>query len=100
MEKFKCLCCDFETEFESAEAAYKAGWDVPPYFTIHPLCDLCPASEVVISGLAIAREKHREAHERWAKDGRPKEFEWPSNAPPKEQVIDLVNMFLQKMFKE
>lgn len=76
MVKFQCLCCGYEQEFNSAEEAYKAGWDVAPYFTIQPLCNLCPASSVAVSGLKAAQERHAKSHARWARDGRPNDFEW------------------------
>lgn len=77
MIKFKCICCDVEKEFADGRAAFDAGWDVPPYFTLQPLCDLCPASAVVIHGLEAARQRHKASHERWEKkEGRPALFEW------------------------
>lgn len=82
MVKFKCLCCDHEQEFKDAEEAYKAGWDVAPYFTIQPLCHLCPAAPC-IHGIAHARQRHAESHARWARDGRPEEFELGN-----EQLLD------------
>jgi hypothetical protein len=77
MVKYKCLCCEYEQEFENAEAAYKAGWDVPPYFTVvQPMCNLCPSAPVVIhGGIEGARMRHKCSHERWKRDGRPAHFE-------------------------
>lgn len=76
MVKFKCLCCDHEQEFRDAEEAFRAGWDAPPHFTaVQPLCDLCPAAPIALKGLAHARHRHAESHARWAREGRPKEYE-------------------------
>jgi hypothetical protein len=66
----KCLCCGFEAEFPDAEAAFKAGWDCPPHFTASPICcDLCP------SVAAMGMVDHSAAHERWEREGRPREFD-------------------------
>jgi hypothetical protein len=61
----KCQCCGFEQEFASAEEAFEAGWDAPPYFSDVICCGWCPASYLVL-GI-----DHSEVHERWKKDGRP-----------------------------
>ena len=66
--RLKCQCCGFEADFTDGEAAFQAGWDALPHFTTHVCCDLCPAVCVVL-GLS-----HEIAHERWAREGRPKEF--------------------------
>lgn len=42
---YKCLYCDKEEEFEDPLEAFQAGWDVPPYFTIGPLCGDCPTTD-------------------------------------------------------
>ena len=78
MVKFKCLCCDHEQEFASAEAAYTDGWDVAPYFSCQPLCSLCPAAPVVLKGLSHARQRHADAHAKWQREGRPKEYDLAS----------------------
>jgi hypothetical protein len=72
--KLKCQCCGFEQEFLDGEAAFKAGWDAPPHFSGYISCDLCPGSLIVMG----QTHKHAPDHERWAKEGRPKEFEVPS----------------------
>jgi hypothetical protein len=69
----KCQCCGFSQEFENGEAAFKAGWDCPPHFTGYVCCDLCPGSFVVMG----CTDNHKPAHEMWAKEGRPKDFEIP-----------------------
>src|SRR2546430_6656812 len=33
---YTCLCCSHTETFETAEAAFEAGWDVAPYFTLQP----------------------------------------------------------------
>ncbi len=68
-----CQCCGFKAEFADSEAAFEAAWDAPPHFTGYVCCSLCPGSFVVM-GLT---ELHKEAHERWKKEGRPAEFEIP-----------------------
>jgi hypothetical protein len=37
-------------------------------------CDLCPASFVVLG----ETHKHAKAHDKWAREGRPAEFEMPA----------------------
>jgi len=76
MNRYTCICCDHEEEFESAKAAYDAGWDVEPDFTCQPLCNLCPAAHVALDGLDAARRRHAESHARWKREGRPTQFEW------------------------
>lgn len=58
MPAYRCLCCERQQEFDSAEEAFKSGWDVAPYFTIEPLCDECPSAYVAIYGIAEARRRH------------------------------------------
>ncbi len=69
----KCQCCGFEAEFADGEATFEAGWDAPPHFTGVVCCDLCPASFIALGQTHL----HASDHERWKKDGRPKEFEVP-----------------------
>jgi hypothetical protein len=65
-----CACCGFEAEFPDGEAAFQAGWDCPPHFTASPVCcDLCP------SVAALGLIDHSKAHERWEREGRPREFD-------------------------
>jgi hypothetical protein len=78
--KLKCQCCGFEQEFTDAEAAFQAGWDAPPHFTGYVSCDLCPGSYVVLGQTA----KHASAHARWAKEGRPRQFELPDDIDKEE----------------
>ncbi len=75
MSSYTCLCCGHTEVFDSADAAYQAGWDVAPHFTVQPLCGLCPSSPVVLQGLDGARARHAEAHATWQRDGRPKDFD-------------------------
>jgi hypothetical protein len=75
MAMYTCLCCGYTEMFESADAAFQAGWDVAPYFTLQPLCNLCPAAPVALYGLDRARARHAEFHATWQRDGRPKEFD-------------------------
>ncbi len=72
--KLKCQCCGFEQEFADGEAAFEAGWDAPPHFTMVICCNLCPASFIVLGEVA----RHHVAHEHWKIHGRPKEFEIPT----------------------
>ena len=74
MPSYTCLCCGHTEEFDSADAAFQAGWDVAPHFTLQPLCSLCPSSPIVLQGLDGARARHAELHAAWQRDGRPKEF--------------------------
>lgn len=62
---FKCECCGFERGFETAERSFAEGWDTPPYFSGYVTCNLCPSSHLLL-GIS-----HQEAHDRWAKCGRP-----------------------------
>jgi hypothetical protein len=78
MPTYTCLCCGHTETFESPEAAFQAGWDVPPYFTVQPLCNLCPSAPVVLQGLNGARARHAKAHAAWKRDGRPKDFDVPA----------------------
>ena len=71
--KLRCMCCGYEKEFESGQAAFEAGWDAPPMFTGYVACNLCPGTYVMFGHTA----KHAAAHARWEKEGRPEEFEWP-----------------------
>jgi hypothetical protein len=73
--KYKCMCCGFVAEFEDGEAAFQAGWDAPPHFTGYVCCDMCPGSFVVLG----IKDRHQVQHDRWAKEGRPKSFEIPTD---------------------
>lgn len=64
---YKCNCCGFVQEFNSKEEAFDQGWDIPPYFTGYITCNFCPAAYVVLG----QTWKHKEIHEKWAKEGRP-----------------------------
>lgn len=72
MPTYTCLCCGHSESFESAEAAHHASWDVAPYFTLQPLCDLCLSAPILILGLEGARQQHAAAHEQWKRNGRPR----------------------------
>jgi len=73
MVNLTCQCCGFTQEFVDGEEAYKEGWDAPPHFTGYVACNLCPGSFVVLG----QTNKHKDAHERWAREGRPEDFEIP-----------------------
>jgi hypothetical protein len=64
----RCQCCGFEQDFADGEAAFRAGWDAPPYFTGYVACDLCPAVCIVLGA------SHAHAHALWEQEGRPAEF--------------------------
>lgn len=74
---FRCQCCGFRKLFANADEAYHEGWDTPPYFTGYVCCNLCPAVCIVMH----QKYKHDEAHDRWAKNGRPDKFE-PATCGP------------------
>ena len=71
---YKCLCCDYEASFDEPKDAYDAGWDIVPYFTLAPFCNLCPSSPAAIGGVDDCREQHASNHAKWKVDGRPEEF--------------------------
>ena len=71
MPTYTCLCCGHSETFESAEAAHHASWDVAPYFTLQPLCDLCMSAPILILGLEGARKQHAATHADWKQHGRP-----------------------------
>lgn len=75
--KLKCQCCGFEQEFKDGEEAFIAGWDAPPHFTGYVCCNLCPGAYVVLGRTHL----HKPIHERWASEGRPKEFTPPELEP-------------------
>lgn len=75
MPTYTCLCCGHTETFESPVAAYHAGWDVAPHFTLQPLCKLCPSAPVAIRGLEGARRRHAALHAAWQRDGRPTDFD-------------------------
>jgi hypothetical protein len=66
----KCACCGFEKEFTDAEEAFRAGWDAPPHFP-YVGCDLCPGALIAFGHT----HQHAAKHEKWAREGRPAEFE-------------------------
>lgn len=71
MPTYACLCCGHTEAFETAQDAFEAGWDVAPYFTLQPLCNLCLSAPVMILGLDAARLLHAEKHAQWQNQGRP-----------------------------
>jgi hypothetical protein len=75
MPTYTCLCCEHTETFESADAAFAAGWDVAPHFTLQPVCNLCLSAPILILGLDGARRRHAAAHARWQRDGRPRKFD-------------------------
>ena len=72
MPTYTCLCCGYTEAFVTAQDAFEASWDVAPYFTLQPLCNLCLSAPVMILGVDGARQMHAEAHAKWKKHGRPK----------------------------
>lgn len=56
--------------FDDGEAAFRAGWDAPPYFSQYVACSICSGSFIVLN----IREMHDQAHDRWQRDGRPASF--------------------------
>ena len=62
MPTYTCLCCGHSETLESAEAAHHASWDVAPYFTLQPLCDLCMSAPILILGLEGAWKQHAATH--------------------------------------
>jgi hypothetical protein len=65
-----CQCCGFSESFDSAKAAHDISWDCSPWFNSHVTCPLCPSSYLFI-GDSEMKQKHLEAHETWAREGRP-----------------------------
>ncbi len=61
MPTYTCLCCGHTEAFETAQDAFEASWDVAPYFTLQPLCNLCLSAPVLILGVDGARRLHAEA---------------------------------------
>ena len=80
MPTYTCLCCGHSETFESAEAAHHASWDVAPYFTLQPLCDLCMSAPILILGLEGARKQHAVTHARWKQHGRPEHSDEKADA--------------------
>lgn len=68
--RLKCECCGFEADLEP-NAAYQAGWDAPPYFTMVTTCPLCPSAHVLHGDTW----RHAAAHAQWERTGRPAEFD-------------------------
>jgi len=68
MIALQCQCCKIIKTFADNEAAFQAGWDAPPHFSMHICCDLCPAVCVVLGA------GHEKAHAHWAQHGRPEKF--------------------------
>lgn len=71
-----CDCCGFSQEFIDGEEAFEAGWDAPPHFSQYVSCNLCPGSWIVLGEI----HKHGPAHDKWRREGRPKEFQIPEEA--------------------
>ena len=71
MPTYTCLCCGHSETFGSADDAHHASWDVAPYFTLQPLCDLCLSAPILILGLEGARKRHAATHAHWKQHGRP-----------------------------
>lgn len=70
-----CQCCGFAQSFKDGEDAFRAGWDCPPHFSGYVSCNLCPGSWIIMGETG----RHAAAHERWKREGRPAEFEWPND---------------------
>lgn len=47
MADLTCQCCGKQASLDP-EAAYKEGWDAPPYFTQVVLCPACPSSHFML----------------------------------------------------
>ena len=45
--KLKCEGCGLEAEFNSAEEAFRAGWDCLPMFTGAVTCPKCPSAPIL-----------------------------------------------------
>jgi hypothetical protein len=82
MPTYTCLCCGHTETFESAEAAFHASWDVAPYFTLQPLCNLCMSAPILICGLEGARRQHATMHAHWKEHGRPAAFDENAEREP------------------
>jgi hypothetical protein len=82
MPTYTCLCCGHTETFESAEAAFRAGWDVAPRFTVQPLCDLCLTTPIILYGLEGARKLHADAHSHWKEHGRGAPFDENDQSDP------------------
>ena len=72
---YTCLCCGHTETFAAPTAAYEAGWDIAPFFTLQPLCSLCPAAPLAMKGIEAGRMRHAPVHSRWGWEGRPREFD-------------------------
>jgi len=46
--KLKCEGCGVEAEFDSAEEAFRAGWDCLPMFTGVVTCPKCPSAPILM----------------------------------------------------
>jgi hypothetical protein len=66
-----CKCCGHTEDMGTPAAAYEAGWDEPVHMASWPVsCPLCPG----VASLDPPLVDHSEAHERWAREGRPAVF--------------------------
>ena len=45
---YTCECCGRSETFESPQAAFDAGWDNLPFFTVVTTCDGCLSSFLVL----------------------------------------------------
>lgn len=64
------------------EAAFHANWDVAPYFTLQPLCELCMSTRILIYALEDARRQHAAMHAHWEDHGRAPPFDANAGADP------------------
>ena len=44
-----CEGCGAVGQFDTPEAAFQAGWDAPPHFTVITCCPNCSAAEILIA---------------------------------------------------
>ena len=92
---YTCQCCGFQQEFADGEAAFKGGWDTAPHYTGLELCNLCPASLVVL------KESHASVHARWEVEGRPPTFTQESCLEPEYRVpqaeLDAMKLILDRI---
>lgn len=47
--RITCEGCGIVGEFDTPDAAFEAGWDAPPQFTVVTCCPNCSAAEILIA---------------------------------------------------
>lgn len=81
-----CECCGKQASLEP-EAAFQAGWDAPPYFTMVTVCPRCPSSRFIMGEECThdwTDERYQEALEKMRAD--------PSVRLKVEQLIKIVSI--------